>query len=474
MTHPSSAHSPAVRSSAGRRLRWRALVAGSAFAALALALLVLSLYVPRAALAQDGGEADADIIVQFNDNARAVRSVTFTPPISGLAALVLSGLDVVTTATNFGPAVCSIEGVGCPAENCFCAGNSYWGYSWWDGAAWQPYSVGASASVITQTGAIEGWRWGEWGDAQVAATQSTAALSGLDWLAALTETTRSADASASATVEMMFAAGANLEDAASWPGVPGLPSLEEDLALSGAAYSRISAGAAGKQATAVVATDACLPAAALSPSAWYSPTLGAYSNKGAGDNAWAMLGVLALGEEPPTAAITSLKALALLSGAWEWAPGWEADTNSTALALQVLVAAGEPITASSVVSGVAWLKSTQNDDGGFPYSPGPQGSSDANSTAYVVQALVAAGEDVEGAGWTRNGNTPIDFLLARQQSNGAFEWQAGTGADVLATQQAVVALLRRPFPIAVGAPQSCPATLLPIGRASATSDVESK
>ena len=85
---------------------------------------------------------------------------TFTEPISGLAALEQSGLDITVADTSFGPAVCAIEGVGCPADNCFCDANRYWAYSYADGADWQSYPVGASQSVISTTGAIEGWFWG--------------------------------------------------------------------------------------------------------------------------------------------------------------------------------------------------------------------------------------------------------------------------------------------------------------------------
>ncbi|MGQ9767809.1 MAG: hypothetical protein ACUVSS_10905, partial [Anaerolineae bacterium] len=60
------------------------------------------------------------------------------------------------------------------------------------------------------------------------------------------------------------------------------------------------------------------------------------------------------------------------------------------------------------------------------------------------------------------GNTPISFLLSRQLLDGAFEWQAGRGANALATMQAVVALLGRPFPYAAGTPDPCPAAFLPI------------
>ena len=78
----------------------------------------LGLSLAGVASAQDASHAG--VVVQFDDHAQRVRSVVFTDTISGIRALELSGLDVVTTATSFGPTVCAIEGVGCPADDCFC------------------------------------------------------------------------------------------------------------------------------------------------------------------------------------------------------------------------------------------------------------------------------------------------------------------------------------------------------------------
>src|SRR6185312_863924 len=64
------------------------------------------------------------------------------------------------------------------------------------------------------------------------------------------------------------------------------------------------------------------------------------------------------------------------------------DTNSTAAAAQALAALGGHATA--VDKAVTWLKSAQNTDGGWGFTPG--GPSDTNSTSVAVGALVAAGE----------------------------------------------------------------------------------
>jgi hypothetical protein len=178
-----------------------------------------------------------------------------------------------------------------------------------------------------------------------------------------------------------------------------------------------------------------------------------------------MLGAIALRQPFPPEAAEGLRDQALGDGGWEWAEGWGADTNTTALAIQALMAAGAPITATEIVSGLALLKSAQNDNGGFAYAvvEGVPGESDANSTAYAVQALVAAHQDVRSGNWQVNGRGPIDYLLSLQGGDGSFAWQAGGGANQLATQQVIPALLGRTQLSAAGAretPAVCPGVYL--------------
>jgi hypothetical protein len=48
-----------------------------------------------------------------------------------------------------------------------------------------------------------------------------------------------------------------------------------------------------------------------------------------------------------------------------------------------------------------------------------------------------------------------------QLPDGSFEWQAGTGANQLATVQVIPALLGQAYPIAQRELEACPAALLP-------------
>lgn len=65
-------------------------------------------------------------------------------------------------------------------------------------------------------------------------------------------------------------------------------------------------------------------------------------------------------------------------------------------------------------SAVAYLKSVQNADGGFPSTPG-QKSSPA-TTAWVVMGLKAAYEDLGSKAWTQNGNNPASYLQGAKVS----------------------------------------------------------
>ena len=147
--------------------RLRVRIAGMVTAGLVLTLLlsttaahaghpvapVASVPVASAAPAD---EAHGTVIVQLGDHELVARPITFTAPISGLAALQLSGLEVVAASTSYGTVVCSIEGVGCPADNCFCDDSVFWGYKSWDGAVWQDYMVGASESSLGDGAVVAG------------------------------------------------------------------------------------------------------------------------------------------------------------------------------------------------------------------------------------------------------------------------------------------------------------------------------
>ena len=181
-----------------------------------------------------------------------------------------------------------------------------------------------------------------------------------------------------------------------------------------------------------------------------------------------VLAVLALSsaQRPiPEAAVTYVMNAQQENGSWAWDGTAETagDTNTTAFAVQALVAAGEDPAGDAVANALAYYTGIQNEDGGWPYqNPSDYGTAtDANSTAVTIQAIIAAGQDPAGANWTAGESTPVSALETLQNDSGAFAWQAAVPDDnLLATVQALPALVGRAFPLAtMDVGQAAPATV---------------
>lgn len=128
------------------------------------------------------------------------------------------------------------------------------------------------------------------------------------------------------------------------------------------------------------------------------------------------------------------------------------DTNSTGLAVQGLAAYGsQPHRAATLAA----LDSIQSDDGGFPFLAAADQSSDPNSTAVVIQALVATKAGPATARWVQGGATPYAALAAYQlgcsdaaTDRGAYYFPGDRTPNVLATVQAVPAQVGAALPVA--------------------------
>ena len=128
------------------------------------------------------------------------------------------------------------------------------------------------------------------------------------------------------------------------------------------------------------------------------------------DHALYMLARERLDLSPAHGAAGYLESKQLNDGCWEFSDSFGCDTNTTALAIEALLAAGGDPSDSAIEDALDYLEDAQNDDGGWPYDPlSPYGTdSDANSTAFVIQALVAAGEKIDE--WDKGGTTPLEAL----------------------------------------------------------------
>jgi prenyltransferase beta subunit len=180
------------------------------------------------------------------------------------------------------------------------------------------------------------------------------------------------------------------------------------------------------------------------------PILAAYNAQTGviGDNVYThALAVLALarnGVPAPEKAIDKLISLQGKTGGWAFAGGDDADVDTTALAVQALIASGKPAKTGVVGKAINYLRSLQNADGGYPYQvPSQFGTeSNANSTALVAQAIIASGDQPES--WPAAKGNPLSALLNMQTKSGAFSYQLSLADEnVLATAGAVPALFRK-------------------------------
>ncbi|MFF1835008.1 hypothetical protein ACFVXE_12515 [Streptomyces sp. NPDC058231] len=215
--------------------------------------------------------------------------------------------------------------------------------------------------------------------------------------------------------------------------------------------------AATLAATATVLCAAAAPAAVAAPSPSPSPSValpsGLYGTKDPTyDGVWrqslAFLAQRIEGIVPATESVDWLIAQQCGNGAYasyraDVSKPCDAktmlDTNATAAAVQALAEVGGH--RDIVNNGVRWLKSVQNEDGGWGYGAGSP--SDANSTSVVIGALARQGQrigDITNAG----GRTPYDALLKLAipcggKDGGAFAYQPDKAGKLAANADATAA-----------------------------------
>ena len=166
---------------------------------------------------------------------------------------------------------------------------------------------------------------------------------------------------------------------------------------------------------------------------------------------WAILALKAAGETDGglNAAITWLVAQQNGNGGFGSQPSAASDVDDTAAAVMALRAsfsnrAGMSASNPVIVDALAYLKSAQRGDGGFPSMP-TDGRSYAESTAWATQAIVACGQSPSS--WNKGSNTPLSFLRRLQQPSGLFAHRVGAVSNpLMTTTQAVIALAQKPFP----------------------------
>lgn len=173
------------------------------------------------------------------------------------------------------------------------------------------------------------------------------------------------------------------------------------------------------------------------------------------EHCYALIALSSAKRAVPAASVTYLLERQIEDGTWSWngdTSEGSGDNNTAAMAVIALVAAGVPTDNEQIQKTLVHLKAQQDQDGGFPYiKPSPYGTdSDSNSTAVVMWAIIAAGQDPAGASWKyqgQDGHSALDRLRAFQNESGAFRWQDSMSDDNFASSvQATIALELKTLP----------------------------
>ena len=164
---------------------------------------------------------------------------------------------------------------------------------------------------------------------------------------------------------------------------------------------------------------------------------GGYSSGAASDlsQAWAVLGLSLAGQPVPAPAISYLLGTQAPDGSWG-----AMDPDTTALAVIALLSSRQVQPSDpAVTNALIVFHRTQQANGGWR----PEWDTDplnADTTAWVLQALYAAGEDL--ATWAATEGDPLSALAGLQKENGSI---GGTYANTYSTAEALLGLAERPL-----------------------------
>jgi hypothetical protein len=151
--------------------------------------------------------------------------------------------------------------------------------------------------------------------------------------------------------------------------------------------------------------------------------------------AWSVLAFRATATPVHHRTIGWLLARQSRAGGWGWTAR-AADSNDTAAVVEALHAAG--VDGRPIRRALRFLLTFRNRDGGFELTHGR--GSDAQSTAWVAQAFLAAGNPPpRGA---------LAYLRRLQRADGSFRYSGRyTATPVWVTAEVLPALARKPFPL---------------------------
>lgn len=151
---------------------------------------------------------------------------------------------------------------------------------------------------------------------------------------------------------------------------------------------------------------------------------------------WTVLALRQAGRPAPRALVAALIARQTRSGGWGWARHIAPDSNDTAGAVQALRAA--KVDGAPIRNALVFLRSVRNADGGFALVPGRE--SDAQSTAWTIQAFLAAGSKPPSGAYA--------YLRGLRREDGSYRYSRRYAVTpVWVTAQVLPAVARTSFPL---------------------------
>ena len=179
---------------------------------------------------------------------------------------------------------------------------------------------------------------------------------------------------------------------------------------------------------------------------------------------------------PPPAALTTIRSGQQADGGWNFLgdpTGTDIDPDTTALAVEALVAGGAGASDSQVAAALGFFVANQQASGAWQSF----GTDDPNSTSLSILAITAAGFDADTSCWRDTvvpasvGTTyesPSAWLRSQQLTTPPADAgriaspNDGFGVNTFATSQTVQGLLHAWLPITRAASQTCEVPLTPV------------
>lgn len=151
---------------------------------------------------------------------------------------------------------------------------------------------------------------------------------------------------------------------------------------------------------------------------------------------WGALALAQLGRPVPAATVRAIERGQSRGGGFPWIRGVAPDSDDTSAAVQALAAAG--VRGTPVQRALAYLRARRNADGGYGLAPGAP--SNAQSTAWAIQAFLATGAQPPAAAFR--------YLRRLTRADGSVRYSARYATTPLwVSSQVLPALARRPFPL---------------------------